>query len=191
MTPDQRLKFAELVSTVLGPVPMGVLLGLAVGIHSGRGLIAGAGWGLLSVACAAVLPAATTRPLRKRQPRTRNIRLAYMGSAVVGAGVGACLLWLLPAPPDVQTLAVGFAAGLVLSSVVNVFSASSNHVAALAGGLTLGATLLSPWVLLAGGAVGLLGWSRVATSTHTAAQAVTGAAIGLISSALVVLTLTS
>lgn len=187
MSPERRIQFAELVSTVLGPVPMGVVLGLAVGVHSGRGPIAGAGWGLLSVACAAVLPAVATAPLRHREARTPKVRLTYMAPAVGGALIGLAILLLLPAPRDVRVLALGFAAGLICSLAVNMIYPSSNHVAASAGGVLLAAGLLSGWAIALCTAVLLLAWSRVVMRAHTWPQTLVGAAIGATSASITIL----
>ena len=186
MTASPESRVAKLVSAALGPIPMGVLLAVAVGLRSGRGVVAGAGWGLLSVTCAALLPAVVSAPLRRRRPRTRATRLAYMGFAVAGALLGLLIVVVLPAPRDVRVVAFGFAAGLLCSIAVNVASVSSNHVSALTGGIILGAYLISPWLLLGGVLVAAVAWSRVKVAAHSCGEAALGAFIGLASALCVV-----
>lgn len=180
MSAERRRKIAEMTSTVLGPLPMGVVLGLGVGVHSGRGIIAGASWGVLSVVCAAVLPALLTAPLRNRETRTARIRLAYMTPAVGGALTGLAVLTWLHAPRDVIVLAIGFAAGLIGSAVVNAVYRASNHAAALTGGVLLAAALLSPLAIFASPLIALLGWSRLATRAHTSREVAVGALVGAV-----------
>lgn len=69
---------------------------------------------------------------------------------------------------------------------MNLFYASSNHVAALAGGSVLAAILLTPWAAILALSVIALAWSRVELKAHTAPQALAGAALGAVSTFIVV-----
>lgn len=177
---------ARVISEVLGPVPLGVLLCVGVGASTDR--LAGAGWGLLAILLAAVLPYIATwrmrHPADGRRP-SRKVRVGYLLIALLGAAAGVALTAVLGAPSRIVAVTATILAGLTAAAITNARQPASNHTAAAAGGATILAVLYGP-VFLAGYVVAaIVGWSRVRLGNHTLTEVLLGAVVGAAVSALV------
>lgn len=174
------------VSEVLGPMPVGVALSAGVGAHSAG--VAGAGWGMLAICFAAVLPYAVTWRVRHTadgSPHKTQTRVTYLLVTLLCAAAGLALVASLGAPHDVVVVAVMIVAGLLLCAAANARWRVSNHAAGLAGAILTLSVLYAPLWLTATPLVGLLGWARVRLGRHRAAEVLAGAALGGVVGAVV------
>lgn len=184
---DGTAVWPSIVSYVFGPVPMGVCLSVGIGIISDDHRAVGAGWGLLAVAFAAVLPAGATRTLRRRNragPGGRRARITYLSITSASAATGLLILHFLGAPREVAAVAAALALGLVVALIANLFVNASNHVAAVSGGATIACALYGPqlaWLYLIAVLVAV---ARVRAAAHTWPEVLTGAALGALAGAM-------
>lgn len=168
-----------MVSEVFGPVPLGLALCLGVGAASDGW--AGAGWGLLAIAFAAVLPDVLT--WRIRHPRgqatvSRRARVGYLSITLACAVAGLVVVGLLGAPRRVVAVAATLVIGLAIAAAVNTRYRLSNHACAAAGGSVILAVLYGPIFLLGLVIAALVGWSRVRLGKHTVNEVTGGALLG-------------
>lgn len=177
---------ASAVSEMLGPMPVGVALSAGVGAQSAG--VAGAGWGLLAILFAAVLPYAATWRIRHPAdggPRSTQARVTYLLITLLCAAAGLALVASLGAPHDVVVIAVMIVAGLLIGAAANARWQVSNHAAGLAGAIVTLSVLYAPLWLTATPLVGLLGWARVRLGWHQPAEVVAGASLGAVVGAVV------
>lgn len=179
---------AKIVSELLGPVPFGVGLLVGVGAASDDSPWAGAGWGLLGIFFAAVLPYLLTLRLRRDRPRKghggRTARLQYLGVALGSAAAGLLLLALLPAPHQVFAVTLTILVGLLAAVGLNTRWPVSNHTSAAAGGAAMLTILYGSELLALYALVAALAWARVVLGRHTVSEAVAGVAVGSVVSAI-------
>ena len=177
---------ASLVSEILGPLPVGVALCVGVGAES-RG-VGGAAWGLLAVFFAAVLPYVVTwrmrHPADGRHP-SNSTRLRYLLLTAGSAVIGVVLVAALGAPRRVLVVSVVIVVGLLAGAVVNMRWRASNHVAGLAGAVSVLSVIYTPIWLIAAPLVAVLAWARVRLGRHSKQEVVLGAAIGAVVGAIV------
>lgn len=170
---------AQVVSEVLGPVPLGVLLCAGVGMETDRW--AGARWGLLAATFAAVVPYVATWRMRHPPDGTQTSargRVGYLLVTMLSALAGVGLTTLLGAPRRVVAVAVTIVAGLAVAAALNARWRGSNHAAAAGGGTAILAVLYGPVFLVGYVIVAMAGWSRVRLGRHTAGEVLLGALAG-------------
>jgi hypothetical protein len=145
---------------------------------------AGLGWGLLAALFTAVLPTLfITYGVRRgrwsdRTVGARRPRLVVLAFITASVATGLILLLVLGAPRLLTGyLAFMLASVAVLAAITTVWKISI-HCAVASGSVAILALSFGPLVLPAYALVALLGWSRVALSDHTVAQAVAGAVLG-------------
>lgn len=183
---------AAIISDWLEPRTWVIVTTLAVGAAADG--LAGAGWAVLAVISASVLPTLLiSRRVRHgqvadRHLHTRQQRLPVM--AFIIAVIAACLVLLAfaGAPRAVIAQTSTMLAAVTVLTVVTAWWKISLHCAASAGGVTILIITFGP-ALAAGYVLTLLiAWSRVVLRDHSVAQAAAGIAAGL-ASALVYLVL--
>jgi hypothetical protein len=122
---------ATSVSEVFGPMPVGTALSVGVGAKVDGW--AGAGWGLLAISFAALVPYVITWRMRYPSSGTkpsRHTRIRYLLITIGCASVGLLLVAKLGAPHYVIAMAVMIIVGLLVGTVINARWGMSNHVAA-------------------------------------------------------------
>ena len=174
--------WARRVTYWLEPKNWLIVTVIAIGWHAdGR---AGLGWGLLAALFTAVLPTLfITYGVRRgrwsdRTVGARRPRLVVLAFITASVATGLILLLVLGAPRLLTGyLAFMLASVAVLAAITTVWKISI-HCAVASGSVAILALSFGPLVLPAYALVALLGWSRVALSDHTVAQAVAGAVLG-------------
>ena len=177
-----RQAWAQRCTYWLEPKNWLIVTVVAIGWHAdGR---AGLGWGLLAALFTAVLPTLfITYGVRRgrwsdRTVGTRRPRLVVLAFITASVATGLILLLVLGAPRLLTGyLAFMLASVAVLAAITTVWKISI-HCAVASGSVAILALSFGPLVLPAYALVALLGWSRVALSDHTVAQAVAGAVLG-------------
>ena len=177
-----RQAWAQRCTYWLEPKNWLIVTVVAIGWHAdGR---AGLGWGLLSALFTAVLPTLfITYGVRRgrwsdRTVGARRPRLVVLAFITASVATGLILLLVLGAPRLLTGyLAFMLASVAVLAAITTVWKISI-HCAVASGSVAILALSFGPLVLPAYALVALLGWSRVALSDHTVAQAVAGAVLG-------------
>lgn len=174
---------ARLVTDVLQPrnALLAGLTGLGV---AAAGDWTGAPWGLFAALCAGIVPASYIEWERRRGTwgdrhvvdRTQRlpIFLVILGSV----GVGALLMVAGRAPGDLLRAMVAMWAMTVCLLAVNSAWKISVDAAVASSVAAMLAVVHSPWWLLGYLLVAAVCWSRIALAYHTAAQVVSGAALG-------------
>jgi hypothetical protein len=165
---------------------------IGVGWHAGG--LAGAGWGLLAVVAAAVLPTLLIKHGVRLGRYTdshlsnRRQRLPVMAFVVTCVAVSLGLLSLAGAPRAVIVLNLTMLAAIsVLTAITTVWKISI-HCAVSCGGVTVLVITFGPALAVGYLLVALTSWSRVVLREHTAAQAIAGIIAGA-ASALIFLAL--
>jgi hypothetical protein len=177
-----RQAWAQRCTYWLEPKNWLIVTVVAIGWHAdGR---AGLGWGLLAALFTAVLPTLfITYGVRRgrwsdRTVGARRPRLVVLAFITASVATGLILLLVLGAPRLLTGyLAFMLASVAVLAAITTVWKISI-HCAVASGSVAILALSFGPLVLPAYALVALLGWSRVALSDHTVAQAVAGAVLG-------------
>jgi hypothetical protein len=177
-----RQAWAQRCTYWLEPKNWLIVTVVAIGWHAdGR---AGLGWGLLAALFTAVLPTLfITYGIRRgrwsdRTVGARRPRLVVLAFITASVATGLILLLVLDAPRLLTGyLAFMLASVAVLAAITTVWKISI-HCAVASGSVAILALSFGPLVLPAYALVALLGWSRVALSDHTVAQAVAGAVLG-------------
>ena len=177
-----RQAWAQRCTYWLEPKNWLIVTVIAIGWHAdGR---AGLGWGLLAALFTAVLPTLfITYGVRRgrwsdRTVGARRPRLVVLAFITASVATGLILLLVLGAPRLLTGyLAFMLASVAVLAAITTVWKISI-HCAVASGSVAILALSFGPLVLPAYALVALLGWSRVALSDHTVAQAVAGAVLG-------------
>ena len=177
-----RQAWAQRCTYWLEPKNWLIVTVIAIGWYAdGR---AGLGWGLLAALFTAVLPTLfITYGVRRgrwsdRTVGARRPRLVVLAFITASVATGLILLLVLGAPRLLTGyLAFMLASVAVLAAITTVWKISI-HCAVASGSVAILALSFGPLVLPAYALVALLGWSRVALSDHTVAQAVTGAVLG-------------
>jgi len=177
-----RQAWAQRCTHWLEPKNWLIVTVVAIGWHAdGR---AGLGWGLLAALFTAVLPTLfITYGVRRgrwsdRTVGARRPRLVVLAFITASVATGLILLLVLGAPRLLTGyLAFMLASVAVLAAITTVWKISI-HCAVASGSVAILALSFGPLVLPAYALVALLGWSRVALSDHTVAQAVAGAVLG-------------
>jgi hypothetical protein len=177
-----RQAWAQRCTYWLEPKNWLIVTVIAIGWHAdGR---AGLGWGLLAALFTAVLPTLfITYGVRRgrwsdRTVGARRPRLVVLAFITASVTTGLILLLVLDAPRLLTGyLAFMLASVAVLAAITTVWKISI-HCAVASGSVAILALSFGPLVLPAYALVALLGWSRVALTDHTVAQAVAGAVLG-------------
>jgi hypothetical protein len=177
-----RQAWAQRCTYWLEPKNWLIVTVIAIGWYAdGR---AGLGWGLLAALFTAVLPTLfITYGVRRgrwsdRTVGARRPRLVVLAFITASVATGLILLLVLGAPRLLTGyLAFMLASVAVLAAITTVWKISI-HCAVASGSVAILALSFGPLVLPAYALVALLGWSRVALSDHTVAQAVAGAVLG-------------
>jgi hypothetical protein len=184
---------ARHVSDWLDPRMWITVVTIAVGWHAAG--LAGAGWGLLAVAAAVILPALIVRHgvrlgrYADRHITDRRQRIPVLLFAAASVTTCMALLAMAGAPRAVIALTIAMLAAITVITAVTAVWKISVHCAVAAGGATVLVITFGPALAVTYLAVGLAAWSRVALGDHTPAQAATGVLAGA-SSALIFLALT-
>ncbi|WP_018348936.1 phosphatase PAP2 family protein [Longispora albida] len=178
---------ARLVTEILAPAVLAAVMPLAVGLHAGPTLLAGLGWGLLTLLFSCVVPYGVIRLFMATGRITSGHHMGAVeerrgplvwGVLSVVAGVGV-LIWL-GAPR--QTLAMAYVMLAVLASAGAVNALLrwklSGHASVAAGSAAVAVALFGPVLLVSLPMVALVGWSRVRLKDHTVAQVVAGTLLG-------------
>jgi membrane-associated phospholipid phosphatase len=183
---QSSLRIAGVLTEALGPVPLG--MGLCIGVGAATDGISGAGWGLLAITFAAVLPYIAT--WRARHPAEGSLptgpaRLRYLAATIAFAAVGTAIVAAAGAPTRVVAVTGTMLLGLVVGALVNAKWRGSNHAAAAAGGATMLTILYGPWFLLAFAVAAVVAWSRVVLRRHSVGEVILGLTAGVAVSAVV------
>lgn len=110
----------------------------------------------------------------------RRQRAPILAAALVSITIGLILLVLLDAPWRVTGTVVCTIAGLVAVLLVNLWWKLSAHSAVAMFVVVGTASLVGPWGWLTAPMALAVGWSRVRLRAHTPAQAIAGAAVGVL-----------
>jgi hypothetical protein len=160
-------------------MPVGIAVCVGVGATA-RGW-AGAGWGLLAIVFAAVIPYVITWRMRHprdgKKPSTRT-RLRYLLVTTCCACVGLLVVAQLGAPRRVIAIAIMIIVGLLVGAVINARWRMSNHVAGASAAVTALGVIYSPIWLLAFVIVALIAWARIALGMHTLPDVILGGLVG-------------
>lgn len=179
---------AAVISDWLEPRTWIAVVTLAVGADADG--LPGAGWALLAVMTAAVLPTLLirrgVRKGRYSDPHltSRPQRLPVM--LFIIAAVAACLglLALAGAPRAVVVLTLTMLAAVTLLTAVTTVWKISIHCAVSCGGVTVLVITFGPWLAAGYLLTTLVAWSRVVLRDHTVAQVAVGAVAGAASAML-------
>jgi membrane-associated phospholipid phosphatase len=110
--------------------------------------------------------------------RDREHRLVPMAMCLLSALAGLAILLVGSAPRDVIALSWAMIVTLRVCTLITRWWKVSLH-ATVAGGAVATVTLLyGPWLLFLVGLLGLVCWSRVKLTDHTATQVIVGALLG-------------
>ena len=176
-----KSRLASFVSDSLGPLPPLAALCGAGALH--RGPWAGVGWGLLAMFFVAILPYLVTwkprHPPAGRRP-SRRARGAYMGLAVVTAGVGIAVLALVGAPSAVVKVTVTIMVCLAVVAVTNAVWRWSNHMAACAAGVAMLVVLFGWPGLISVVALPAVAWARLKLHRHSVIELLLGTLCGAV-----------
>jgi membrane-associated phospholipid phosphatase len=180
-----RYRVARIITEVLSPAVVVILLPISVawqatGHDTPRTLL----WSVVVATFYSVLPMIFIGLGARRgrwdghHVRDREHRLVPMLMCLVSALAGLAILLLGSAPRDVIALSWAMIVTLLVCTVITRWWKVSLH-ATVAGGAVATVTLLyGPWLLLLVGLLGLVCWSRVKLTDHTATQVLVGALLG-------------
>lgn len=182
-----RARFvARIISDWLDPRTWTAVVALLIGWHADR--IAGAAWGLLTIACAVVLPAVVIRrgvrvgQYTDRHLSNRTQRVPVMAFALGCVAVSLGLLALAGAPQAVIALTVTMLSAIIVLTAVTTKWKISIHCAVSSGAVTILVITFGPFLAVGYLLVALSGWSRVTLREHTACQVAAGILAGAASS---------
>jgi hypothetical protein len=182
---------ARVVTEVLAPAPVAAILLLIVGWHSATSFSTALVWGLVSVACAAVVPMAyILSAVRQRGITDRHVRLAHQRPVPLLIGmssvrVGVALLLVGGVPRDLVALVAAMGVGLGSSLLVTLIWKISIHVAVIAGAEVILLLVFGPGLLGLAPLVPLVGRARVVSSDHTHLHVIGGGLLGALVAAIV------
>jgi hypothetical protein len=110
--------------------------------------------------------------------RDREHRLVPMLMCLASALAGLAFLLLGDAPRDVIALAWAMIVTLLVCTLITTRWKVSVHTTVAGGAVAMLILLYGPWLLLLVVLLGLVCWSRVKLTDHTAAQVVVGVLLG-------------
>ncbi|GAA3868221.1 phosphatase PAP2 family protein [Saccharothrix violaceirubra] len=187
-------RLARLVTEVLAPWVWVLGLPPVLGWHATHSVGSALLWGLVVGVFGSVIPMVViVRGARKgrwdgHHVTNREGRVVPLAACGVSLTAGVAVLVLGDAPHQMLALALAMFAELVVCVLITFALPVggsrgwkiSLHAAASAATVTVLAVAYGPWVSLAGPAVVLVCWSRVALGDHTRAQVVWGAVAGAV-----------
>jgi membrane-associated phospholipid phosphatase len=179
------------LTEVFAPAVLAAVLPVVIGVHAGRTVPTGLGWGLLASLFCAILPYAmiwvgvrrgrlSDRHIGVREQRTKPLALG-----LVSVLIGLALLALLGAPRELVVLVVASFIGGFVATVVNHFWKLSVHASVASGSMVVLVLVFGPVLLATAVVVAAVGWSRVRLGDHTTGQVVAGTVIGAVIAGLV------
>jgi hypothetical protein len=173
--------------------PRAWIIAVTIAVGAGTAGLAGAGWAVLAVIAATVVPTLVIRHGVRlgrydRHLGDRHQRIPVM-LFIIGS-VGACLalLALAGAPRTVIVLTLTMLAAITVLTAVTTAWKISIHCATACGAATVLVITFGPALAVTYLLVGLVSWSRLALRDHTLAQVTAGLAAGA-ASALIYLAL--
>jgi len=178
-------RLARIITEVLSPAVVVILLPISVawqatGHDTARTLL----WSVVVATFYSVLPMIfIVRGARRgrwdgHHVRDREHRLVPMLMCLVSALAGLAILLLGAAPRDVLALSWAMIVTLLVCTVITNWWKVSLHATVAGGAVATVALLYGPWLLLLVGLLGLVCWSRVTLTDHTATQVIVGALLG-------------
>lgn len=182
---ERSVRVARGIGEVLSPPWLTVATVVVLALHASSSIVEALGWSVLTGGFVAILPYLvlllgvrrgrwSDRHLRRRQDRVVPLAIA-----LVSALVGAVLLVLLDAPRSLQTGVLSLIAGLVVVSLITPVWKVSLHLAVAAGAVAVLLRDLGSVAWWGAPLVVLLAWARVRTGSHTPAQVLVGAVVGV------------
>jgi amino acid transporter len=183
---EHNLSTARLTTEILAPWVWVLGIPFAVAAPATHNIGTTLLWGMVVGVTGSVIPMAVVlRGVRKgkwdnHHVTTREHRLVPFLVCVVSVGGGWTILALGDAPRQMIALAVSMFISLLVTLGIT-FGLSwkvSMHTAVAAGAVTVLAVTYGPLFLIAGIAVAMIAWSRVALGDHTTGQVIGGTLVG-------------
>lgn len=174
---------ADLVAEVFAPAPLVLaFLALAGWVDAGW---SGLWWGLATAVLVATVPMTVLRALARRgRVDGHFVRSRSQRTPVYAATAGLVVVVLLALHVLGAPALVSFTAGFVLTGILVLLTvtlrwkASAHTAVAVFWAIGTGVLTAWWWTLLAAWVPVVVGWSRIRTGDHTAAQTLAGACIG-------------
>jgi hypothetical protein len=186
------MRCARTVTNVLQP--RNVLGAGLTGVGAlSTGNLAGAGWGLFAALCAGIAPAAYIEFERRRgtwgdrHVVDRRQRPRVFAVILASIGLGVAVMGLAHAPAVIEVSMIGLWGMTVVLLAVNTVWKISVDAAVASAVVGLLAAFGSPWWLLGYLGVAVVCWSRVTLAYHSVAQTVAGAALGVLTTVVLVM----
>jgi membrane-associated phospholipid phosphatase len=177
-------RVARGLTEVFAPAVLACGLPVVIGVHAGRTVLTGLGWGLVATLFGAVIPYAMILTsvrrgsLNDRHIGVREQRTKPLALGLVSVLLGLVLLVLLGAPRELVALVVASFVGGFVATAVNHFWKLSVHASVAAGTTVILALTFGPLLLVTAVLVAAVSWSRVRLGDHTPAQVVAGTVLG-------------
>jgi membrane-associated phospholipid phosphatase len=176
---------ARIITEALSPAVVVILLPISVAWPAtGHDLPRTVLWSLVVATFSSVLPMLfIVRGARRgrwdgHHVRDREHRLVPMAMCLLSALAGLAILLLGRAPRDVIALSWAMIVTLLVCTAITRWWKVSLHATVAGGAVATVILLYGPWLLLLVGLLGLVCWSRVKLTDHTATQVVVGALLG-------------
>jgi hypothetical protein len=189
--PNPASRMAAVVTEVLSPYVVVATLPFIVALSvPGMGFWGRVGLGVFVAGFSCLLPMVYIvvgarknkwegHHVRNRVGRARPL-IALLASNAVGLAISITVGF----PHRIIVLQIGMMLLLISASLVTVWWKISLHTSVLAASIGILAVFFTPWLLCGAPLVGVVAWSRVRLSDHTAAQTIAGAALGFALSGL-------
>jgi membrane-associated phospholipid phosphatase len=186
----ERRRWATAISNVALPPIIAVLTFLVINLAVSSGL-SFAVLTLLTTLFAAVVPFGIFAVLVRRtradeiDVAARKERGRWLLVSTVSFFIGATVLLLIRAPRLVTVVTFGYGAVTLVILLINLRWKISAHTMGIAVPTTVFLFVFGPWGLFCGLILPPVIWSRVYLKKHTIAQALAGALVGVVLTALV------
>jgi hypothetical protein len=181
-TPAMRYPAAQLITDWFEPRTWIIAVNVLAGWHAGS--IAGAGWGLLAVVFAAMLPMLVVKHgvrrgrLTDRHLGDRHQRIPVMVFAIGCVAVSLAILAAAGAPRAVIALNITMLGTVTFLTLITTAWKISIHCATASASIMILAITFGPALAAGYLLVALTSWSRIVLRDHTVAQVIAGIIAG-------------